>query len=446
MSDQPEFLAKSFLDKYDMTAARTNAPYPLPESDDHNILIVSCHHLVQETEALLASFKTSTPDSNTGPEDTSQGKNGAQEGADQGKTGGWRIPAQRQDRERQERNAQAAQRRRIKYRQKVKNERLALKQQEVELSAVLNELVTRQLEIRKRESESLTFSVWKSIATRQMERRCEAEEEQKRLRAEIVSRARKIHLMNNMLLATSATNQPERLTLGETLGKDIDGSTVLKTYLRELDALYAQTDKMRRGIEFKLSPSMEYNLSWRKEQGVEFLESADATIVPFSFERTAVAVSTMMFTVLDGWHYYDNVEDPENTCAVRYRGSHKFGANKVVDLVVYSVLRRYKEAGRIVFIWRSLTEGQGEFDGIHCDETTWCVVRPCDATDSSDHVRGSRRSRGSATILEFYGRLVPIGIGGQEKIKEFVKAVSKAGEEDTKEATMMLDRLLLDGP
>lgn len=62
----------------------------------------------------------------------------------------------------------------------------------------------------------------------------------------------------------------------------------------------------------------------------------------------------------------------------------------------HSVVRRYIEADRVVFVWRALTEGQGDFEGLYTDETAWYVLRPSAAKDE-------------AMVVEVFTRLVPVG-------------------------------------
>eukprot|EP00644_Phytophthora_capsici_P006571 jgi/Phyca11/118395/e_gw1.36.376.1 len=77
----------------------------------------------------------------------------------------------------------------------------------------------------------------------------------------------------------------------------------------------------------------------------------------------------------EGRELYEGVEDPENTIALKFRLSTRLPTGSITSAVQRVVGRQYKEKDRAVGVWRSFTEGEGGFQGMHSDETGWCVIK-----------------------------------------------------------------------
>ncbi|KAH7479919.1 uncharacterized protein KRP23_6702 [Phytophthora ramorum] len=345
------------------------------------------------------------------------------------------------ERRRKIKNAQAG-KRRLRYLKKLKAERKALKKQEVELSVELKKLRAAYKKDRVvREKKMLAISAWRATAIRQKEKRSESEEKQRLLKVAVINQSALVHRMNHLLvqqrLLQTVESSEDQAAHGSRKGK-----AVLKTFVREMDALYAKTDTMIANVDFEMSPPLTYELTRKWTKDKSFLESADATVIPYSFEQTCRAVSLMILAP----SYNDELEDPENTAARTYRlnFSRELGDTQGdnATLVVYNAVRRYVEAGRAVFVWRTLAEGQGEFDGLHTVETAWFVVRPL-SKDANPHA-----NEGPKMILESYTRLVPVGFGSPSdndaRANRFVKILTKADEADVNDMKQMLGKLLLD--
>ncbi|KAF4316592.1 hypothetical protein BBO99_00008097 [Phytophthora kernoviae] len=241
--------------------------------------------------------------------------------------------------------------------------------------------------------------------------------------------------------------QKERLiSRHNDLDEKSNGVAVFKSFLSEMSSLYAQTDPIYQHLEFKVAYSMGY-LTRKRDHEVEYFDGTDSTLIPFSFEETADAISLFMLSDSGGIRYEEGITDPDNTTAMKCNLNYRFESGDSAALVSYTVTKRYEEADRLVFIWRALTEGQGDFAGLHTDETGWLVIRPSTEDDDSD---SADLPDSPITIMERYVRLFPVCIGGVSRNKvgadRLAKIVIKSDEEEVKEMTEMLDDLLLDSP
>ncbi|GMF34266.1 unnamed protein product [Phytophthora fragariaefolia] len=197
-------------------------------------------------------------------------------------------------RRRELRNAQAAQRR-MRYRQKLKNEREALREQEIQLSQQLSVLQQARDEQKKTQVDKMTLNGWRATAMRQKERRIEAEAQQKKLRTAVVGKARLIHQMKALLQRPTVEEKKIKL-YPNSCGDEGQNSVLLKTLLEDLDGLYAQTDQILQEMEFKMSSPLEYKPKKTCKQGIDIFDSADATVLPFGFEDMCRATSLLMMT------------------------------------------------------------------------------------------------------------------------------------------------------
>ncbi|KAE8884237.1 hypothetical protein PF005_g5734 [Phytophthora fragariae] len=386
-------------------------------------LLLASQLLVSETEASLAQSSV----------DVQAEAAAADENASDSDRNSAQQTQTKAERRRKITNAQAA-KRRVTYLRRVKDKRETLKQQVRELSEELGRKQEAQERAREEaeRADALALSVWRATCVRQKERRFESEEQQRRLKAAVISRAKLIHQMHSLLQHRVAGSQLESLLSLEG-GWEKKGTALFRTFVHELDAIHAQTDEVIEHSDVKFSSSLMYKRTWKWNQGMTFLESADATVIPFGFEQARHAVSFAMLSDPRENPHSEGIEDPENTTASTYRLNYSWESGDSVTFVVYCAIRRYVEAGRVVFVWRARSEGQGEFDGLAMDETVWVVVRPSDVHTEEN----------PATVLEIYTRLVPTGFGGPSVPPRFVKMFVRSDEEDITYLMRLLERLLI---
>ncbi|OWY94050.1 LOW QUALITY PROTEIN: hypothetical protein PHMEG_00036334 [Phytophthora megakarya] len=288
--------------------------------------------------------------------------------------------------------------RRLKYRQKLKNEKESLQEQEIELSGELSRLQKVKMNEKIRQVSDISLSGWKAIAKRQKDKRIEAERIQRQLRAAVIDRSRMIHQMRALMQEPKILVNP---TLCTGVPDGSDGTDLFKRFAGELDALYSQTDKVMQEANFKMASNMQYKPERTRQQSIECFVSADKAIVPFGFEEVRRAISLLMM----GQPHTDVAREPtfRETTTMKYELKCQVEPGEFSQLQVYCVTRKYEEPGRVVFVWRGLIEGQGDLSGYHTDETGWLSVRPEDPTLGK---------LCKSTITEGYARFLPFNIGG----------------------------------
>ncbi|GMF18334.1 unnamed protein product [Phytophthora lilii] len=144
----------------------------------------------------------------------------------------------------------------------------------------------------------------------------------------------------------------------------------------------------------------------KRNQGVLYFDGADRIVFPYSFDQVSEAISTIIMSYPDASIETVKATASKNTLTMKYRVQFK---------------------------------GQGEFDGLQSYETCWMVARP--PHDSDFAAKGS-------TIVESYGRLVPMGLGltsaKDESIDHFVTTLSEAGKQGILEMIDAMEKMMLD--
>ncbi|KAF1784818.1 hypothetical protein GQ600_24035 [Phytophthora cactorum] len=127
---------------------------------------------------------------------------------------------------------------------------------------------------------------WRAVAARQLERRMQAEQQQKLLRAEVVGRTRLIPQMSLLLEDRLKSKQQDRLISYEWVETNCEtgGSALFTTMLEELDDAYLRTDDFVHGLEFESAVQVAYTLTRNQKDGVLYFDSADRVVVPYNFE------------------------------------------------------------------------------------------------------------------------------------------------------------------
>ncbi|OWY97585.1 hypothetical protein PHMEG_00031850 [Phytophthora megakarya] len=157
------------------------------------------------------------------------------------------------------------------------------------------------------------------------------------------------------------------------------------------------------------------------------MESTSATIIPFSLATTCRALSLLIVppgTEIAG----------ESARSYQLDFTQELGES--ATLMIHITVRRYVKADRVVFVWRLLAEGQGEFEGMYTDESAWFVLWPMK----------THNNYGPAVVLQNYMRLLPIGFDGKSdsdaRANRFIEILVKADEVDVKGMKQMMDRLV----
>ncbi|KAG7386141.1 hypothetical protein PHYBOEH_008778 [Phytophthora boehmeriae] len=266
--------------------------------------------------------------------------------------------------------------RRSAYRERRRIERETLQQQVRELSKQLSDLENGE-DIGRQ----LSKSAWKMIAHTQYQHRVNAEAYQRQLIAAINTRSALIRdfqafvrdkCANGADVDDAVIFRPKRMKL-EPSNAEFYGS-----YLGELDTIYAQTDEALQSCDLA-SIDLDWDGDkWREEGNSGCFTYADKNLVASDWKQTCESlwdVSQFQHRQEDR-QPFEQVEDPENTRAYGFRVTTQLKSGQVVSMHLRLVARHYKEDGRGVIVWRSFTEGEGIFTGMHSDETGWVVAIP----------------------------------------------------------------------
>ncbi|GMF12971.1 unnamed protein product [Phytophthora lilii] len=325
--------------------------------------------------------------------------------------------------------------RRSVYRERRRLEKEHLKQQVAELSTQVGEL--------QKTKKSEAAAAWEMIAKRQLHARASAEAEQRRLLSAIGFRAKLIGELHSVVRNRISTNALDRVDPGETayhrnrMRLEASDVNFLREYMQEIDTYYAQTDKVLRTCDLD-STNVAWSDSrqrWKEGKETGQFVYVDKYVIPFSFKHTCKVLwraVQLHHRQEDRQHFYE-VGDHENMSAFKLRITKRLHSGRTVSVLQLAVARRYVEADRMVIVWRSFTEGETVFAGMHADECGWCV-----STASSNALNPS-------TLLRTAIRHTPLHFSSNNEptVAQFTGFLIDTGMEDTVAIGNRLQKLLL---
>ncbi|KAE8893043.1 hypothetical protein PF005_g26811 [Phytophthora fragariae] len=340
-------------------------------------------------------------------------------------------------------------------RDRERRELLALRVESVELEKQLQQARERLTVVRKKQQEKIpisrsrivsTIPAWRHIARRHLRARQEAESENRRLREQLVDHLNWGATLQAKMNERGAGNDPNSTRAAATaaalgsvanpllLAEDEEGITDLELELDNtdraelemlasgLDAAYARVDDVFKDHEVtevplgSVSGSRKTLDGTEQEGGMAALELRDTRVIPFEF-RLAIDAAWNAWVL---WHLggscrksvsahrscsYPDVSRPEHTFAVNFRlqtlVSQLPTGTGPMFLDLKLVLRRYVEQNRLVLVWRGLSAGENELDGLFTDETGWVVFEQMDPfkQDDGDAAAAARTSMRSCVRM-----------------------------------------------
>ncbi|KAJ8566810.1 hypothetical protein ON010_g6312 [Phytophthora cinnamomi] len=320
---------------------------------------------------------------------------------------------------------------------------LALRVESVELEKRLQQARDRLATVRQKQQQRSpssssrivsTIPAWRHIARRHLRARQEAESENRRLREQLVDHLKWGNALQAKMNARGCGNDPNSARAAATaaalgsvanpllLAEDEEGITDLELELDDtdraelemlaigLDAAYARVDEVFMDhkvteVSFgSVSGSRKTLDGAEQEGGMAAVELRDSRVIPFEF-RLAIDAAWNAWVL---WHLggscrksvsahrscsYPDVSRPEHTFAVKFRlqtpaSQLPTGAGPMfLDLKL--VLRRYVEQNRLVLVWRGLSAGEKDLDGLFTDETGWVLfeeMQPFPQTQKDDGI------------------------------------------------------------
>ncbi|KAL4094174.1 hypothetical protein PRIC1_009837 [Phytophthora ramorum] len=321
--------------------------------------------------------------------------------------------------------------RRSSYRQKQKAHRDGLLQQVEDLSLQLT------LEQSKKEKRTPHTQVWKALANRHLQARHQAEEVHRRLHRAVEKKAKLIQDLGLLIRKRISEEQPEEtIPVAKRLRKGSPDRALYEAYMKEMDGLYAQTDRVFKETILESNDEEKdefYSSPHKVDKNSTYHELVGKSSTPFAFEQVRKLIGRECCMESEPWcTKIDGPWVPEDTTIAKLRVEVGDGS----ALVQHCILRRYNEPGRVVLITKKFTEGEGAFAGMHSDETGWSIVRP-------SPVEGS-----IGTLLESVIRFVPFNssraAGSGAAVKHFADVIIRAGEDKCQMCIKMLDEMLLD--
>lgn len=279
---------------------------------------------------------------------------------------------------------------RVRSRDKTKDELLALRKNVVELEQQLVSLRRNSTIVGK--EQQVIAQTWQNMAVRQLRSRQRAEAENQHLKAMLLGQlsmtSRFDQTSNKRQLAALPDSRDPRQRKRFCLGDE--DRNIMESLIAGLDVAYARMDEVFRenGMDRWLHESKSFaktkTRSSSSGEESSYLELVEARLIPFNVH----AVGNFLWQSVKDWHHkndpysYPCVDRPEDTFAVSYRvkatgKEDKYSANFKL------VKRRYIKDDQMVLMWKSRSDGENALAGLYTDETGWLVVKSVPALDSS---------------------------------------------------------------
>ncbi|KAL3670913.1 hypothetical protein V7S43_004098 [Phytophthora oleae] len=315
-------------------------------------------------------------------------------------------------------------------RDRERRELMALRVQFIELEKQLEQAREHLSIVRKKRQRDMassssrivsTVPAWRHIARRHLKARQEAESANRKLREQLADHIEWGNALQTKLNARAGGGDEDSGRAAATaaalgtvanpllLAEDEEGITDLELELDDtdraeldmlangLDLAYGQVDEVFKGHTVSEVPlgaaagSRKTLDSSQGEQdnGMSTVELRDTRVIPFDFKLSIDAAWNAWVL----WHLggscrksvsahrscsYPDVSRPEHTFAVKFclqtPASKLPPESGATFLDLKLVLRRYVEPNRLVLVWRGLSAGEKDLDGLFTDETGWVVI------------------------------------------------------------------------
>ncbi|KAG3249063.1 hypothetical protein PI124_g6249 [Phytophthora idaei] len=328
--------------------------------------------------------------------------------------------------------------RKRKYHHRLRNERESLRQLVRELSAQLQDLrLSKGLyTISAEDSVALVNSRnWKDVALlrRQLRQRSEIEQVQ------FFTAAKLQAMYIDKLCAQLPGNSTSRLQIEAAFStRPINRPFDCNMYwalAQRVNSCYAEVDNVLR--EFTDRDGVTSSLHFREKDGqIEYFQHLNRFSEPYNYEqtqRTMWKLATLLHRQHDRQEF-EGLASPDDTVVIRFRLVRRLTSGVVVSVLQRYVVRRFFESTRTVFVWKTLSAGEGVFAGLHSEETGWLCLQP--STDEG------------STLVRICVRQAPMSFSLPmtcETISgEFVQVLRNSIGEDMLEISTALDRILLD--
>ncbi|OWZ03473.1 hypothetical protein PHMEG_00024790 [Phytophthora megakarya] len=212
---------------------------------------------------------------------------------------------------------------------------------------------------------------------------------------------------------------------------------IFTNFIQELDTVYSQTDETL--LTWGMNSTEEnWNTPlkmWSEDARTGNFHFRGKFTLPYDFQHICEYrwKAAHLIHRQKNRELYEHVIDQQNTVALKFRVSTRLTSGQTANVLHRIVFRRYEEDNRMVLVWRLFTEGEGAFNGMHCDETGWGVATP--AMNSSK----------VGTTIRTCVRNVPLHLGskGQQQpiVAQFTNKLLEWGLENDEMTTTGLLKL-----
>ncbi|KAF4035087.1 hypothetical protein GN244_ATG12856 [Phytophthora infestans] len=325
-----------------------------------------------------------------------------------------------------------------RYRQRLRDSRDELQQHVDELSKELARL-NKQAAMRKElqmSADVLTHSEWVSETVRQRDQRRMSEAEQRRLIAAVNYQASYLkglrqvagNRLNGNAVPFGDGNSFNCYNNVPTLHSMT--SALYTTYLQQLEGSYARVDGVMAACGLPSMPETTVNSTHRRkgDGDVAYFQHVNKVVLPYSFDKICQAIWTAIHEQDEpAFGAYESAPDDDVFIKSRVLTSLNVGT-----LVQRFISRFYTESNRLLFVWKMSSEGEGDFNGLHAEETAWMSVRPTD----------------TGVVLEVCVQQVPmrfnVSSNREPAVALFHNMLHESLEADRNKMSKRLESLLLD--
>ncbi|KAI9908950.1 hypothetical protein PsorP6_014984 [Peronosclerospora sorghi] len=337
-----------------------------------------------------------------------------------------RVPCRVPDPQRKSRREKEAIRKRI-YHQKIKDERRRLRQTVEDLSSELHEL-TQGTRTRRRQGVA-----WKECARDEQTKLEQATTEQGKLLVAVEDKASCIQELCKQVFVDKTV--PKYPVVRKTRTNPPFDYTMYRGHLRRVHESYARVGEIFRAEN--RTEGIVNSIKRREGDGeIEYFEFRNKFTQPFSYhhtERTMWKLAQLRHRQEDREEFWE-VADPSDTLVVRFRLRQTLTSGSTVSVLQRHVVCRFVEKNRTTLVWKTHSEGEGIFQGMHSDETGWLALEAFD--DTTTDVMVCVRQAPMKVMLS--------SSGTPACVEEFHEMVKRSVSEDMSEVTSALDKLLLE--
>ncbi|OWY99655.1 hypothetical protein PHMEG_00029313, partial [Phytophthora megakarya] len=236
---------------------------------------------------------------------------------------------------------------------------------------------------------------WKTIALCRQTERQQAENERNKLQSAVETQRFFIQQFRVLLLQQLSQNPICGQVVEHCTVEQKKDGVIFRAQMAELDANYSCSDDIFSANETTLmGEKANKEIATNPDDTVKCIQYRCKYEYPFEFQPARASVWEIFhfYNQQKDREVYTDVTNPDNTYAFKFRVTRQLAKGTTVSLLVRLILRRYTMENQIVIVSRSFTEGEGIFSGMHCNDSAWTRVRPCE----------------TGTTMEMYAKLVPM--------------------------------------